>query len=165
MDLGIGTTSNAGNFSFNWNAPVAGNYTYLLLEGGRYLASTNPNVVVSSSSLTVTSNPQIVGYPLQIDGKVTTSLTGQPLSGITIIITEPDGTPLTLGPFISDNDGNIHITFIPTKLGVHEFQLRYPGTPGYGILPDWSDQTLITVISGPIYAMHKRVQLGYRYGS
>src|SRR5208337_380559 len=47
--------------------------------------------------------------------------------GMKVIVTLPDGTTTTLGPFTSDDTGGSHTTYTPTVAGNYTFQMSFPG--------------------------------------
>ncbi len=52
---------------------------------------------------------------------------GDRWQGMTILVTKPDGTTETLGPFTSDATGGAHTTYTPDILGNYTFQMSFPG--------------------------------------
>ncbi len=46
---------------------------------------------------------------------------------MTLKITDPDGTIVTLGPFKSDDAGGYTANYVPTKLGVYSAVMVFPG--------------------------------------
>ncbi len=52
---------------------------------------------------------------------------GDRWTGMYVIVTAPDGTNSTLGPYTSDSVGTIFLTFIPTETGNYSFQGFVPG--------------------------------------
>ena len=55
------------------------------------------------------------------------NLFGDHYKGVTIEITEPDGTKQTLGPFTADAAAGTYTTFAPTKIGNYTLQAFYAG--------------------------------------
>jgi outer membrane protein assembly factor BamB len=47
--------------------------------------------------------------------------------GMTVLVTLPDGTTTTLGPFTSDDTGGSHTTYTPAVVGNYTFQMSFPG--------------------------------------
>ncbi|MGD6850789.1 MAG: hypothetical protein ACQCN6_01865 [Candidatus Bathyarchaeia archaeon] len=47
--------------------------------------------------------------------------------GWTVIITDPNGTTQTLGPFDTDSTGSAYTNFTPDQVGVWKIQAHYPG--------------------------------------
>ena len=47
--------------------------------------------------------------------------------GMTVLVTLPDKTTTTLGPFTSDDTGGSHSTYTPTQVGNYTFQMSFPG--------------------------------------
>jgi outer membrane protein assembly factor BamB len=52
---------------------------------------------------------------------------GDTWKGMQLIITHPDGTTETMGPYNSDTMGSHHLTYSPTTAGTYKFQMTYPG--------------------------------------
>jgi len=48
-------------------------------------------------------------------------------TNMTVVITKPDGTTQTLGPFTSDATGGSHTTYTPTAVGNYTFQFVFAG--------------------------------------
>ena len=46
---------------------------------------------------------------------------------MTVVVTKPDGTTQTLGPFTSDDTGGTSTHFTPTTTGTYTFKMSYPG--------------------------------------
>lgn len=46
---------------------------------------------------------------------------------ITILVTKPDGTTHTLGPFVTDPTGSGYSLYTPTQIGEYTFLMNYPG--------------------------------------
>ena len=97
--------------------------------------------------------------------------TGDMYKGITIQITDPDGTVTTMGPYTADTTGGIGgLSFTPNKLGNYTLKAFYPGQnltksassmfgPGTDYsyvreLPSESDPEILTVQQEPIQQYH-----------
>jgi outer membrane protein assembly factor BamB len=52
---------------------------------------------------------------------------GDRWGNLTIIVTKPDGSKETLGPFISDDTGGTHTDYTPTTVGNYTIQFNFPG--------------------------------------
>jgi hypothetical protein len=52
---------------------------------------------------------------------------GDKWENMTVVVTRPDGTKETLGPFISDDTGGAHTTYTPTQTGNYSFQSFFGG--------------------------------------
>ena len=52
---------------------------------------------------------------------------GDRWQGMTVLVTLPDKTTTTLGPFTSDDTGGSYTTYTPTQVGNYTFQMSYPG--------------------------------------
>jgi hypothetical protein len=80
-------------------------------------------------------NPVGVGQPIYINlflSKPTATAgmgsTGDLYTGLTLVITAPDGTKTTMGPYTADATGGVGgLSFTPTQLGNYTFQGSYPG--------------------------------------
>ena len=80
-------------------------------------------------------NPVGIGQPIYINlflSKPTATAgmgsTGDLYTGLTLVITAPDGTKTTMGPYTADATGGVGgLSFTPTQLGNYTFQGSYPG--------------------------------------
>jgi hypothetical protein len=52
---------------------------------------------------------------------------GDRWTNMTVVITHPDGTNETKGPFISDDTGGSHTVYTPTEIGNYTFQMKFAG--------------------------------------
>lgn len=52
---------------------------------------------------------------------------GDRWENMTVLVTLPDGSTTTLGPFISDDTGGTHTTYTPAKIGNYTFVFNFPG--------------------------------------
>lgn len=52
---------------------------------------------------------------------------GDKWTNMTVVVTRPDGTKETLGPFISDDTGGAHTIYTPTQTGNYSFQSFFGG--------------------------------------
>ena len=97
----------------------------------------------------VSPNPIGVGQTVNVNfwvGQPPPTASGQfgdRWGNLTVIVTKPDGTKETLGPFTSDATGGSHTTYTPTVVGNYSFQMFFggqtlagnnlaPGTPSSG---------------------------------
>jgi outer membrane protein assembly factor BamB len=46
---------------------------------------------------------------------------------MTILVTKPDGTTQTLGPYYSDPTGSHYVSYTPEQLGTYKFEFDFPG--------------------------------------
>jgi hypothetical protein len=88
--------------------------------------------------------------------------TGDMYENITVVVTAPDGTKQTYGPYRADPTGGTWFTYKPATTGNYTFQAFYPGqvltwSPQYGdryvglrYLPDESDIARVVVQEEPI---------------
>ena len=58
---------------------------------------------------------------------------GDRWTNITLVVTHPDGTTETLGPFTSDDTGGCHTTYTPNALGNYSFQMKFSGETLLGL--------------------------------
>jgi parallel beta-helix repeat protein len=74
-------------------------------------------------------------------------------SGLTLVITRPDGTVETLGPFFSDSHGLVYTSYVPTEVGVYNMRLKYSGeffsTRNMSYLPSESSTITLRVQEEP----------------
>ena len=59
--------------------------------------------------------------------------TGDRWSNMTVVVTHPDGTTETLGPFTSDDTGGAHTVYTPTTVGNYTFQMVFGGNTLLGV--------------------------------
>lgn len=52
---------------------------------------------------------------------------------MTVVVTHPDGTAETLGPFISDDTGGSHTTYTPNVIGNYTFHMIFKGETLLGL--------------------------------
>ncbi len=52
---------------------------------------------------------------------------GDRWQNFTVTVTKPDGNKVVLGPFVSDDVGGSHTTYIPDQLGSYSFVFNFPG--------------------------------------
>ncbi len=52
---------------------------------------------------------------------------GDRWTNMTVVVTHPDGTTETLGPFTSDDTGGSHTVYTPTVVGNYTFQMSFAG--------------------------------------
>jgi hypothetical protein len=108
--------------------------------------------VPTYSFLAVSPNPVGVGQTVNVNFWLTlpppsaNAQYGDRWTNITVLVTHPDGTTETLGPFTSDDTGGTVTTYTPTVLGNYTFQMIFggetlagnniaPGTPSYMLSP------------------------------
>ncbi|MCL4430136.1 MAG: hypothetical protein M1167_05230, partial [Chloroflexi bacterium] len=58
---------------------------------------------------------------------------GDRWTNMTVIVTHPDGTKETLGPFTSDATGGSHTTYTPSVIGNYTFQMKFGGETLLGL--------------------------------
>jgi len=85
--------------------------------------------VDTTATIIVTPDPigrgQITKFIGDINPNPPTSSLG--FRDISIIITYPDGSNITLGPVISNTDGGVTIDFVPTIVGSYSVNFTFPG--------------------------------------
>ncbi len=87
---------------------------------------THAFIAVSANPIGVGQSVEVIAFLSEI-ADTANGLTGTTFSGYTIIITAPDGTNQTMGPYTADPISNAYILFTPTELGTYKFQFSYPG--------------------------------------
>ncbi len=84
--------------------------------------------IIASATLNVEPNP----VPIGTTATITLSLSPPPppqlkFHALIAMITAPDGTVSTLGPYFSDSSGITHISYFPTQYGNYGITFSYPG--------------------------------------
>jgi hypothetical protein len=85
------------------------------------------------SFCSVSPNPVGVGQTVNINFWVdlppptASGPNGDRWTNMTVVVTQPDGTKVTLGPFVSDDTGGTHTTYIPLAAGNYTFQMIFAG--------------------------------------
>jgi hypothetical protein len=120
--------------------------------------------VATFPGLTVSPNPVGVGQPVtvimiiellppSIGSEASTVVTGGWV-GLTLTVTNPNGTASTMGPYETTPSGDYSLTYVPTMVGTYTFQFTFPGQTvngtGYGsyyanFLPSTSAVESLTV--------------------
>ena len=96
-------------------------------------AHTPPWTIPTVAYLTVAPNPigkgqlTAVIYWLDIPPPTSGGAGGDRWRNISIEVTKPDGTKVTLGPFISDPVGSGGTAYIPDQTGTYTFKVSFPG--------------------------------------
>jgi outer membrane protein assembly factor BamB len=89
----------------------------------------------------VSPNPCGVGQTLRVNlwinmpTPTASTVYGDEYHNMDVIVTAPDGSKTTLGPFTSDDTGGTHTTFTPTTVGNYTFMMTFPGQTLTGIPP------------------------------
>ncbi len=60
---------------------------------------------------------------------------GDKWTNMTVVVTKPDGTKETLGPFTSDDTGGTSTRYTPSEVGEYTFQLVFLGEELLGLNP------------------------------
>jgi hypothetical protein len=68
-----------------------------------------------------------VGFWISLPPPTANGPYGDRWAGMTVKVTQPDGTTQSLGPFTSDDTGGSHAEFTPTQVGNYTFQMTFPG--------------------------------------
>jgi outer membrane protein assembly factor BamB len=85
------------------------------------------------SFISVSPNPVGVGQTLRVNFWVNqppptaSAQYGDRWTNMTVVVTKPDGTKQTLGPFTSDDTGGTHTDYVPTTVGNYSFQFFFGG--------------------------------------
>ncbi len=121
--------------------------------------------IPSYAYINVAPNPIGVGQTVNVNFFLATPMEQvEYAKNMTVVVTYPDGTTKTLGPFTSDYTGGTFTNFIPATSGNYTFQFFYGGQtlsgnnatstpPGWGGLiadPSHSDIVTLTVQQEPI---------------
>ena len=73
-------------------------------------------------------NPVGIGQTVLIALGITDPVTtGTGFTGVTVIITHPDNTTETIGPYRTDSTGGTGITYTPTMVGTYYLKTHFPG--------------------------------------
>ena len=114
------------------------------------------------SFINVSPNPVGVGQEVTVNFWLAVPLENVAFANnMTVVVTHPDGTKETLGPFTSDYTGGTTTRYTPTKVGNYTFQFFYGGQvlgigetgPGYVgdvELPSQSVPVTLVVQSSPV---------------
>ena len=68
-----------------------------------------------------------VGFWLQVPPPTAQAQFGDRWAGFKVVVTKPDGTTETLGPFTSDDTGGTSTFYTPNQLGNYTFTFSFPG--------------------------------------
>ncbi len=120
-------------------------------------ARTYNGTIQTFAFLSIAPDPIGVGQTMYISmflDKVTPTANGvggDRWQNLVVIVTKPDGTNETLGPFTADAAGGAPATYTPTTTGNYTFQLSFPGQTltgdsGTGIM------TISTQFIGDVYS-------------
>ncbi len=74
-----------------------------------------------------------VNFWLDIPPPTASGAYGDRWTNMTVVVTHPDGTSETLGPFISDDTGGSHATYTPNVIGNYTFQMIFKGETLLGL--------------------------------
>ncbi len=97
----------------NAHTPAQTFHTYAYI-----VAAPNPTGVGESSLIVIWISP---------NPRTSTGLGGDRWRHMTIVVTKPDGTTETLGPFYSDATGSTYTSYTPTQVGTYKLVFNYPG--------------------------------------
>jgi hypothetical protein len=104
-------------------------------------AHTPPWTIPTLSYISVSPNPIGVGQQalvvFWINEIVPTSVGqyGDRYQNMMVIVTKPDGSNETFGPFASDPTGSSYMSFVPDKVGTYTFVMTWPGMKLVGANP------------------------------
>ena len=102
-------------------------------------AHTPPWSVPTYSFLSVSPNPIGVGQTVNVNFWVNlppptaSAQYGDRWHNMTVVVTKPDGTSTTLGPFTSDATGGTFTTYTPDVIGNYTFQMKFGGETLQGL--------------------------------
>jgi FOG: WD40-like repeat len=83
---------------------------------------------VSPNPVGVGQSVFILGWLLEFDPVTNGYLGNQSYwQGITVTVTDPDGTPTTLGPYTATAAATVGVSYTPTKVGNYTFVFNFPG--------------------------------------
>jgi len=106
--------------------------------------------------LNVAPNPIGVGQTVNVNFFLATPMeTVEYATGMTVKVTQPDGTTKTLGPFTSDFTGGSYTNFVPDQVGTYTFQFFYAGqtlgtvSPWAGLINDPSNSSIVPLTVQP----------------
>ncbi len=99
---------NANAHTPGWNIPT---YTF---------CSVSPNPIGVGQTVNV-------NFWVNLPPPTASAQYGDRWTNMTLIVTHPDGTKETLGPFTSDATGGSHTTYTPTVTGNYTFQMKFGG--------------------------------------
>jgi len=85
--------------------------------------------VETTATIVATPNPIGVGQTIKLIGDINPNPPTSPLgfSDISIIITYPDGSNVTLGAFLSNAGGGVTLQFVPDQVGSYSARFTFPG--------------------------------------
>ena len=102
-------------------------------------AQTEASPFPTNAFINVSPNPAGIGQTVTIEmwlgqaDPTATGPTGGRWQGFTVLVTEPDGTTSTLGPFTA-NDASFYVTtYTPDHLGNYTFKFTFPGQHVTGV--------------------------------
>jgi hypothetical protein len=96
-------------------------------------AHTPPWNIPTIAFINVAPNPAglgqtvTVGFWLNQPPPTANANYGDRWTGLTVLVTKPDGTTTTLGPFTTDDTGGTFTTYTPSSLGNYTFVVSFPG--------------------------------------
>jgi hypothetical protein len=93
-------------------------------------AQTGSKTIQTYAYINVAPNPCAVGQEVTVDFWLAVPNVDQELvQNMTVLVTKPDGTTQTLGPFTSDLTGGTTTRYTPGTTGNYTFQFIYGGQP------------------------------------
>ena len=116
-----------------------------------------PQNIKTLSFLNVAPNPIGVGQTVTVNfwlnqpPPTANGVYGDRWDNLTVVVTNPNGTKQTLGPFSSDATGGTFALYTPTQVGNYTFQFFFPGQTlaGKNLIPGASPQ--VTQFIGDYY--------------
>lgn len=86
------------------------------------------NTIPTYAFINVSPNPCGVGQTVTVNFWLAVPIADSELAkNMTVVVTAPDGTKTTLGPFTSDLTGGTNTYYTPTQVGNYTFQFFYGG--------------------------------------
>jgi outer membrane protein assembly factor BamB len=149
------------NFLKNKSAIIISTLLILSIASSMILTPSSAQVtppqgthIPTYSFINVAPNPAGIGQTVTINFFLATPLetSAEFAVNMTVIETKPDGTVLTLGPFVSDATGGTYTTIVPDQLGNYTFKFKYGGQtllfsgPYNGLINDPSESKTATLV-------------------
>ncbi|MGZ4850334.1 MAG: outer membrane protein assembly factor BamB family protein [Candidatus Bathyarchaeia archaeon] len=108
------------------------------------------NNIQTYAYVNVAPNPCGIGQPVTVNFWLAVPHADQELVvNMTVLVTHPDGTTETLGPFTSDLTGGTYTRYTPTALGNYTFQFIYGGQTLVGSINAFGGPTFAGYVELP----------------
>ena len=116
------------------------------------------NEIPTYAFINVAPNPCGVGQAVTVNFWLAVPHADAELAtGMTVLVTHPDGTTETLGPFTSDLTGGTYTRYTPTTTGNYTFQFFYAGQTLVGAPNMFGGPTFAGYIELPSQSEIKRL--------